>query len=686
MTEWPVRKTGFAKHSLAVAVCALIAMGALAQTVAGAEPSGGPWPQWRGPEGTGVSTDPDLPEKWDENSANVKWKTPLAGRGCSSPIVSGDRVFITTAYEESASLATHHLVAGGILATAFFAMALARILTRLRPHRRQAGEASPGQLVNRVMAGAGVTAFFAAAIAMFFFPQQYDATVGEFLARALGTYDTEHLFYVGKEVDAATWLNTGAIALLGYATALYWLRAHSIWRLLGVLLFVPLAAGFVLLTPLDAWKYPVVLWTRLLFVAPGAVVALWQFLGYFEIRWSYEPETVGAANERAPLLQRLNNVRISWKHNDMHRVGGIQSMVLFVLMTALAAIIFVPINFLLPQRNLCRAVVCLDFSSGEVLWQRPIFTAPGERKHRDNSHATPTPATDGRHVVANFGLGVACLDFDGRVIWRHTDPHYLADTRYGAVASVLMWEGKTLIIQEREENTKRATWMAAFDTASGEVLWKVYPHELQMGYTTGFLHDDGTGMKLMIASFESVLCFDLANGRLLWQHEIPVQQIVAGVTKGDAIFAVGGGTWGPNALLAFTLGAPQGCCPVQELWQSEDDTPGCASPVIYNGLLFSITDRGVMRAYDLTTGELYWRKRLPGRYLASLVAGDGKVYAANTAGLTTVVAAEPKLRILGRNKLSDGCYASFAVVQSHLIVRTGKYIYCIAPDAPENLL
>ncbi len=54
------------------------------------------WPQWRGPNGTGVGPDADPPTTWAP-SQNVRWKTALPGRGHSTPIVWGDRVFVTTA-------------------------------------------------------------------------------------------------------------------------------------------------------------------------------------------------------------------------------------------------------------------------------------------------------------------------------------------------------------------------------------------------------------------------------------------------------------------------------------------------------------------------------------------------------------------------------------------------------------
>src|SRR5579859_3412339 len=54
------------------------------------------WAQWRGPLGTGVAPNAQPPIEWSETK-NIRWKTPLPGKGHSTPIVWGDRIFLTTA-------------------------------------------------------------------------------------------------------------------------------------------------------------------------------------------------------------------------------------------------------------------------------------------------------------------------------------------------------------------------------------------------------------------------------------------------------------------------------------------------------------------------------------------------------------------------------------------------------------
>ena len=60
------------------------------------------WPQFRGPDGQGHSAATNLPLTWSETE-NVKWKTPIPGEGHSSPVISGNQIWLTTAIAEQLS-------------------------------------------------------------------------------------------------------------------------------------------------------------------------------------------------------------------------------------------------------------------------------------------------------------------------------------------------------------------------------------------------------------------------------------------------------------------------------------------------------------------------------------------------------------------------------------------------------
>ncbi len=77
---------------------ALVALTVAGLSIFSATASAGNWPQWRGPDGSGISNEKNLPSEWAPDK-NIKWKTSIDGRAHSSPIVWGNRVFLTTAIE-----------------------------------------------------------------------------------------------------------------------------------------------------------------------------------------------------------------------------------------------------------------------------------------------------------------------------------------------------------------------------------------------------------------------------------------------------------------------------------------------------------------------------------------------------------------------------------------------------------
>src|SRR6185436_1362656 len=82
----------------------------------------------------------------------------------------------------------------------------------------------------------------------------------------------------------------------------------------------------------------------------------------------------------------------------------------------------------------------LDRLSGSILWNREVFVQTPRRKEGKNSHATPTPTTDGERIYAVFGDGsVAAWNQDGVVVWTNREvPFY---SRHGLGASPLLYDG-----------------------------------------------------------------------------------------------------------------------------------------------------------------------------------------------------------------------------------------------------
>ncbi|HET7286613.1 MAG TPA: PQQ-binding-like beta-propeller repeat protein, partial [Pyrinomonadaceae bacterium] len=86
------------KHTRRIALALIVALVVTGLGSFARSASAGNWPQWRGPDGTGISNEKNLPSEWSPTK-NIKWKTPIEGRSHSSPIVWGNRVFLTTSIE-----------------------------------------------------------------------------------------------------------------------------------------------------------------------------------------------------------------------------------------------------------------------------------------------------------------------------------------------------------------------------------------------------------------------------------------------------------------------------------------------------------------------------------------------------------------------------------------------------------
>ncbi len=71
------------------------------------------WPQWRGPFATGVSRSATPPTEWSETK-NIRWKVEIPGRGSSSPVVWGDRMFVLSAVPIGVDAAASHAPRGGL--------------------------------------------------------------------------------------------------------------------------------------------------------------------------------------------------------------------------------------------------------------------------------------------------------------------------------------------------------------------------------------------------------------------------------------------------------------------------------------------------------------------------------------------------------------------------------------------
>src|SRR5262249_9003468 len=115
-------------------------------------------------------------------------------------------------------------------------------------------------------------------------------------------------------------------------------------------------------------------------------------------------------------------------------------------------------------------------------------------------------------------------------------------------------------------------------------------------------------------------------------------------------------------------------------WKLPQAGPSTASPLLYEGYLYVLEERGgLLSCYDAKTGKQQYKERLPdaGGFTSSPWACAGKVFCLDDSGTTHVVAAGPKFQLLSQNALDERCWSSPAVAGDALFVRTVDHLYCI---------
>lgn len=596
------------------------------------------WPAWRG-DGSGVSPESGLPDQWEVDH-NVIWKAPIEGEGISSPIIWQDRIFVTTANQGTRAVVSHTIVfavGGGLL---LLALAAAVALFRAQPREHSGSDQESltprfiraMRLLDRVATILALTLFVLSLVAILVKPELV----------ATGSINR-------------AWLTSGLIGMMGLIGAIGLQSPGSVWRPVGSAVMVVAAVSYILAVPDTRGANPIELEEMLTTSGPLVVAAAWNLLVFFLSRRR-------EGRERRPVTVAV----------------GCLSLI------ALIGLQFAFLNYMRPRIEFMRSVVSIDRRDGTIIWQRPVFVAPRGQKHISNSFASPTPVTDGQHVVAGFGLGLASLDFDGNIEWKIEEPTYFDWVRYGAGSSPVIW--KDLLIYSffpeyqgpevgRDYSVKGH--MTAVDKATGELRWTTVPLGAHDSYSTPLLVriDDRDAIVILTGGY--VLAFDAETGDEIWKCAVPIMQGVPSIVADKKRAFVIGGTHGPKGGVAIELEGSGDITATNLLWTVNQGIPMVPSPVLYEGLLYMVTDSGIATCLDTADGTRVWRKRLPGNYTASPVAGDGKIYFSSMEGTTIVIRAGREYEELAQNALDEEILASPAISDGQLFVRTKNHLYCI---------
>lgn len=243
--------------------------------------------------------------------------------------------------------------------------------------------------------------------------------------------------------------------------------------------------------------------------------------------------------------------------------------------------------------------------------------------------------------------------------------------------------------------------MDAYAVETGKSEWWVYGLASEMKsvpvvgaglvYVAGYnVPENDAGQQIEVPPFAKALAEYDANGnKQVSRDELPEGRLrkFVGFSDGNKDGELNEAEWrtyaaaqaSENGLRAIRPGGKGDTTATSLAWKQQRGIPQLPSPLLYEGILYLINDGGRLTLFDAETGDIIKQLRLRGavdHYYASPVAGGGHVYFASQAGYVTVLRAGRKPSILTVNKLGDAVYATPAIADGRIYLRTASRLYC----------
>lgn len=308
-------------------------------------------------------------------------------------------------------------------------------------------------------------------------------------------------------------------------------------------------------------------------------------------------------------------------------------------------------------------LLCLDLASGKISWQRQ-FPASQRIKSSDYvSKGAPTPVVTADRVFAMFESGdLLAFDHSGKELWRRdlvkdfgpfTGNHGLGSSPVPAGDSLLI-----LVAQG-------SPYLLSVDMTTGKDRWRT-EHAFGSSWSSPTVYV-GTDKKpiALVSSSGVAAAFDVKSGDKIWDMSGLSGNTVASPTIAGELMLLGSSDRASQAGLRIDGKE-------RVAWRSADATSSFGSPLVYEGLGYSVNREGVAYCFDPATGKGIWDTRLPASCWASPIGGAGRVYFFTRDGICVVMKAGKEMDVLAENKLlGKGRVYGVAAVEGAFLVKTG---------------
>lgn len=331
-----------------------------------------------------------------------------------------------------------------------------------------------------------------------------------------------------------------------------------------------------------------------------------------------------------------------------------------------------------------RHLLCVDRDTGVLRWQGTVDDENPELTSALTGHAAATPVTDGEVVIAFFGnAGLIAHDLDGNRLWRRKLGEF--DTELGLSSSPLLCDDLVLQVCDHDGDKRNSfdSFVIALDRRTGEPRWRATRAGKYRSWSTPIVVSTERGKELIVNGQDALQAYDVETGELRWSWEGMSGWVTPSpLYDGRRILATSGRDGPVVALDPRSMReSDHGIAAPLPIWHHERGGPYVCSPLYYEGQLYVHDERGVLSTYDGETGKLLDRQRLEGRFYASGVAGDGRIYLSNDGGVTYVFSPGTPPRVLAENDVGEEILASPAISQGAIWIRTRTRLLCIAANS-----
>jgi len=333
-------------------------------------------------------------------------------------------------------------------------------------------------------------------------------------------------------------------------------------------------------------------------------------------------------------------------------------------------------------------LLCLDRKSGTVLWDRQILRQKPGHKQVLNSYASSTPVTDGKNIyIVAFDGSIAAVSMKGETVWMNRNFEYFSE--HGLGVSPILYKDLLIVAFDPSSSgpDPKLGWQKPWDKAvilaldknTGKVRWEGKRGMSRIAHVSPQILSVNDKNQLISSAGDAIQGFDPDTGERIWTVSSPGEGVVPSVVVGEGLIFTASG-FGASAIRVVRAGGKGDVTETHIAWESADDVPKIPSMLYVKPYLYLVTEAGVAKCFKAASGQVIWRERLGGRFSASPVWADGKIYFLSEKGITTVIQEGAEFKVLAENGLNETCKASPAISQGNIFIRSEKHLYCIGKE------